>query len=260
MSRRALAFLIFAGLVAAGCVRLGIWQLHRLAERRALNASLLARLSARPATVLELLRDTSHTAYRRASAVGTYDFANELALASRTRQGSPGVNIITPLRLADTDTAVLVNRGWVYAADAMTADFARWLEPSAASVTGYVLRIPRDARGSVTAPTNRHVVRYLDFDSLAKRLPYPIAPVMVVVTDAPRTSGTGAASRDSTPARLPPPLMDEGPHLGYAIQWFSFAAIALIGAAVAVRAERRGSYHAMGKVGARIQPSDTRHG
>jgi surfeit locus 1 family protein len=37
-------------------------------------------------------------------------------------------------------------------------------------------------------------------------------------------------------ARLPPPALDEGPHLSYAIQWFSFAAIALIGgAAVAVR-------------------------
>ena len=51
-----------------------------------------------------------------------YDFANEYALASRTRQGSPGVNIMTPLRIAGTDTAVLVNRGWVYAPDAMTVD------------------------------------------------------------------------------------------------------------------------------------------
>jgi cytochrome oxidase assembly protein ShyY1 len=40
-------------------------------------------------------------------------------------------------------------------------------------------------------------------------------------------------------ARLTPPPLDEGPHLSYAIQWFAFAAIALIGAgAVAIRRER----------------------
>ena len=45
-----------------------------------------------------------------------------------------------------------------------------------------------------------------------------------------------ANGKTSTTARLPPPALDEGPHLSYAIQWFSFAAIALIGGtAVAVR-------------------------
>jgi surfeit locus 1 family protein len=32
------------------------------------------------------------------------------------------------------------------------------------------------------------------------------------------------------PRRLPPPSLDEGPHLNYAIQWFAFATIALVGA------------------------------
>jgi surfeit locus 1 family protein len=31
------------------------------------------------------------------------------------------------------------------------------------------------------------------------------------------------------PRRLPPPELTNGPHLSYAIQWFSFAAIVLIG-------------------------------
>jgi surfeit locus 1 family protein len=256
VSRRAVAFVIFAILVAAGCVRLGFWQLHRLAERRAINEKLTARLSTPPAPALEAARDTASAAYRRSAANGTYDFENELSLAARTREGSPGANIITPLRVPASDTAVLVNRGWVYAADAMSVDFGRWREPNAASVTGYLLEIPRGARGPVTAPSSPRVIRRLDYDSLTKRLPYPIAPLLLVVT-SPAPAG---ASRDSTPARLPPPLMDEGPHLGYAIQWFAFAVIGLVGTGVVVRADRRGSYPAKQARRMRITPSEKRHG
>jgi len=258
MSRRALAFVIFAIVVAAGCVRLGFWQLHRLADRRAANARLASRLSLPAAPALEAMRDTASAEYRRATATGTFDFDNELSLASRTREGSPGANIITPLRVPGTDTAVLVNRGWVYAADAMSVDFARWREPNDAAITGYLLEIPRGGRGTVSAPRSPRVVRRLVYDSLEKRLPYPIAPYMLVATE--NRSSPPTASRDSTPARLPPPLLDEGPHLGYAIQWFAFAVIGLVGAAVVVRADRRGSQHATQTQPGRMTPSGTRHG
>ncbi len=259
MSRRALAFVIFAIVVAAGCVRLGFWQLNRLAERRAANAKLASRLSMPATPALEAMRDTAAAAYRRVTLTGTFDFDNEVSLASRTREGSPGANIITPLRVPGTDTAVLINRGWVYAADAMSVDFARWREPNDAAVTGYLLEIARGGRGTVSARSSPRVVRRLEYDSLTKRLPYPIAPFILVAT-ANRSSESPAASRDSTPARLPPPLLDEGPHLGYAIQWFAFAVIGLVGAGVVVRADRRGSHHARQTRPVRITPSETRHG
>ena len=197
---------------------------------------LAERLGSKLASVSEIARDTSTAAFRRASASGVYDFANEFALASRTRQGSPGVNIITPLKLTGRDTAVLVNRGWVYAPDAMTVDLARWRERDTASVTGYVTLIEPRGRTAVSAASNARVVRHLYGDSLAARLPYPVEPVIVVATDSSRTVTAG----DSTPARLLAPMLDEGPHLGYAIQWFMFALIGVIGVFVGVRADRRG--------------------
>lgn len=235
MSRRALGFIIFAALVCAGCVRLGFWQLHRLAERRALNAMLAERLGSTPLPVRDVARDTATAAFRRATATGTYDFANELALAARTRQGSPGANIVTPLRFANSDTAVLVNRGWVYAPDAMTVDFARWREPESARVSGYLVTIEKGRRGSVSAATNARVVRHLDIDSLAARLPYPVLRVMLVAMEP-------ATSADTVPARVPAPVLDEGPHLGYAIQWFAFALIGVVGGVFGVVADRRGTW------------------
>lgn len=225
--------MLFAIAVSAGCVRLGFWQLQRLSDRRTLNASLAAGLGATPKPVRDLLRDTTAASFRRATATGVYDFANEFALAGRTRQGSPGVHVITPLRMPESDTALLVNRGWVYAPDAMTARLERWKEPDTATVSGYLVEIRRGGRGAVASPTSARVVRRLDRDSLTGRLPYPVAPFALVVTD------TAYNSRDSVPARGLAPLLDEGPHLGYAIQWFGFAFIGLLGAGFSVRADRR---------------------
>jgi cytochrome oxidase assembly protein ShyY1 len=43
------------------------------------------------------------------------------------------------------------------------------------------------------------------------------------------------SAADTTPARLAVPALDDGPHLSYAIQWFSFATIALVGSYVVMR-------------------------
>jgi surfeit locus 1 family protein len=235
VSGRTLAFVIFAVAVSAGCARLGIWQLHRLDARRARNAVLAERMASAPKPVRDVLRDTATASFRRATAIGSYDFANEFALGARTHEGSPGVNIVTPLRVAGTDTAILVNRGWVYAPDAMITDFARWRESESASVTGYLTEIPSGGHGPVATPSASRSLRRLDRDSLAVRLPYPVAPFVLVASGAP------GDSVGSVPARLPPPLLDEGPHLGYALQWFGFALIALAGAGFSVYTERRGA-------------------
>jgi surfeit locus 1 family protein len=156
-------------------------------------------------------------------------------LAARTRQGSPGANIVTPLRFAGTDTAVLVNRGWVYAPDAMTVNFARWREPDSASVSGYLVAMETGTRSTVSAASHTRVVRHLDIDSLSARLPYPVFPFVLVAMEP-------ATNADSVPARLPAPVLDEGPHMGYAIQWFAFALIGVVGGIFGVRADRRGTW------------------
>ena len=233
MSRRTLGFVIFAIVVSAICVRLGFWQLARREARRALNAMLAERLGATPAAALDVIRDSATAQYRRATAHGTYDFGNEFAVGARTNQGSPGVQIFTPLRVAGRDTAILVNRGWVYAPDAMTVELGRWVETDTATVTGYLIALPRNGRGSVSTSTAPRTVWRLDADSIARRLPYPVAAFYLVQTAPPRPVP------DSATVRVTAPVLDEGPHLGYAIQWFAFGLIGLIGAGMTVRADRR---------------------
>jgi len=206
MQRRDVAAAIVAVLAAAVCVRLGIWQLDRLAQRKAVNAALAARLAL---PVLEVRGGiTGDSArLRRVTATGRYDFAAERSWPGRSFEGTPGVALITPLRLAD-GSAVLVDRGWVPSPDAFHVDHAAYRESDSVTVAGIARVLPR-GRGDVAA---------------AGFLPF------VIEQQAPDTRGL--------PRRWPAPAFDNGPHLSYAIQWFSFALIALVGTAVRIRRGR----------------------
>ncbi len=63
--------------------------------------------------------------------------------------------------------------------------------------------------------------RRIDGATIAVRLDAPIPPLYL--------QAGSEGSPGGLPIPVPPPALDEGPHLGYAIQWFSFAAIAVFG-------------------------------
>ena len=220
-----LVAIVFAGLF----VRLGLWQLDRLHERQRVNAGLARRAVASPVPISQLPTDTANAHYRRVSVQGAYDYGNETVLTLRSREGSPGVNIVTPVRLASTDTALLVVRGWVYSPNGMTVDLGKWREETQLNGSGFVETYPPPRTGANASPSHRNAYRWLDRTELEKRFRYPLKPYYVVLTSPP-----GDTTRD-TPPRLNVPPMDEGPHKSYAIQWFSFAAISIIGTILFLR-------------------------
>ena len=205
--------------VALVCGRLGFWQLDRRAERRALNATLDTRLALPPlafdsgTTLVGMVPDSLR--FRRARAAGRLDFSGQVIEIARSFQGAPGVHVLTPVRLAD-GVGVLVDRGWTYAADGMTVDPGLLGEPDSTVVEG-VFGLPSGRFG--VGP-----------DTL--RVGYPLLPVVLRRTSP--SPGMPAALRP-----VPPPALDDGPHLSYAIQWFSFAAIALVGGALLARRDAR---------------------
>jgi surfeit locus 1 family protein len=231
MPRRILTFLILAAVLAAACIRLGFWQLSRLTQRRARNSVVSARL-AKPTVPLVSLPPDSSSVLRRAMISGTPDFDHEIVLAARSYQGSPGVYLLTPMKMAGSDSAVLVNRGWIYAPDGVSVDLHGWRE-AGTSFVGYAELLPR-GRSSTPDGVLRHdsrIARELDLVTVNSLLPYPVSPLYLVATVQDTTKPVAQRV-----ARLPSPTLDEGPHLSYALQWFAFAAIALIGgAAVAIR-------------------------
>jgi surfeit locus 1 family protein len=222
-------FVAIAVVAAAGCVRLGFWQLSRLKQRRARNALVISRLDSSEVDVTQLPRDSALARFRRARVTGVPDYAHELIYAARSHAGSPGVNLLTPVRIPGRDTAVLVNRGWIYAPDGATVDEARWREPDS-SFSGFVEEFPSSKGAAFASKPN--VISRLGYDAVSRALPYPVAPIYLVMLG-------DSVMRPDRIARLTVPPLDEGPHMSYAIQWFAFACVALVGAAIVVRQSRR---------------------
>lgn len=232
MSRRNVVFIVLSILVAAGCVRLGLWQLSRHRERASRNALVEARLKEPAVDVARLPRDTAAARFRRATARGEFLYDRQVVLASRMQRGSPGVHVLTPLRIAGTDSLLLVNRGWAYSPDGATVDLPRWNEQEGTvALSGFVEPYPDVATATVQG--RERTLRRLAPRDVERLAGGPVLPFYLVLdTPSPRAGGEALA-------RLDPPSLDEGSHFSYAVQWFSFAAIALAGGLLVTRRSTR---------------------
>jgi surfeit locus 1 family protein len=166
--------------------------------------------------------------YRRVVAEGTYDLEGEVIVYGRALDGQPGHHVVTPLAL-DDGSGVLVIRGWVpFRID--TAPVAE-AAPVVRDVVVEGFLVGAESRDG-GPPDAQGVVRSLDPEAIARPLPFDVAPLALqLLAQRPPQPGP--------PIPVPPPELSEGPHLSYAIQWFSFAAIALVGAAVLLRRDPR---------------------
>jgi len=219
----------------------GFWQLRRLSQRDAYNALLEARLNAPPQPFAELARRYSLTApadaadsaaYRRARVSGRFDPAHEVLLRSRALNGQPGYHVLTPLRLSE-DRALLVDRGWVpFELD--DPPIAEAAPPDApVQVTGVLQPAQEQPKGGGffdrlglvqqdPAEGELDAVFFVDPARLEQNLPYALEPVYLEL--ATQTPAPG-----ELPVPPPAPEVTRGSHLSYALQWFSFALIGLIG-------------------------------
>jgi surfeit locus 1 family protein len=239
--RGGIALFVVALVVVGVCVRLGVWQLDRLEGRRDANARIRAGLAAPVVALGEALdggTDPRTLAWRHARVDGTYDPTEELILYGRAQDGRPGDHVLTPLVL-DDGTAVLVDRGWVpfEPEHELPVPGAAAAPTGPVSVSG-VLLPAGDEPMPTTSPSPRPssapvtTVQRIDLPALQAQMPYPLAPVALLLQEQRPAQG-GLPE----PATLPE--LDEGPHLAYAVQWFVFAAIALVGyGLLATRARR----------------------
>ncbi len=220
---------VVAFLAAALFIRLGIWQLDRLSVRRSLNSERRERLRSPPLdlTALAPAGPVDSLRFRRAVGGGVYDFEHEVVVMARSYRGVPGVHLVTPLVMPLGD-AVLVERGWVAAPDGKTVQLEALREDDSVRVEGVLLEVPVDVTGRALERTWPQYARRPDPTTLQPRFSYPLRPFVLRRTTVPE-------SAPSVLRAVPLPDLSDGPHLWYAIQWFAFAIIAVVGSVALYR-------------------------
>lgn len=204
---------------------LGVWQLDRLEQRRTANAELAAKLASDVLVVDGAPLGDSPAALRnrKATVTGEYDYAQQIAIKNESYQGQPGVHLLTPLRIQGSDRAILVNRGWVPYQLGTPDLWGQFDEEATGLLTGYLQPSRTMPDGSATQRTQAFQQEWFrpDIAAIQAQVPYELLPVYLLLSPE---SGRMPSDR---PVRIVPDLsMDEGSHLGYALQWFSFALIA----------------------------------
>lgn len=207
----------------AVCIRLGIWQLDRLEQRRAFNTQVESMRAEEPLNLNdEIPNDIESMEWRKVIVTGEYDFENQIALRNQVYDNQYGYHLITPL-LFDGG-AVLVNRGWI----PVDTDWRAFDEVGAVTVEGLIrLGQGKPTLGGVADAlpidgSKLEVWNNLDVEKMSKQFSYPILNIFI----QPNVDENDA----SPPIPYQPTIeLTEGPHFQYALQWFAFALILFFG-------------------------------
>jgi surfeit locus 1 family protein len=211
-----------AALAAVGCaafIALGNWQSQRALEKRMLAARVDAALEGPPLELPARRVAVADYALRRVVARGVFVPAHTVFLDNKIHQGRVGYEVVTPLRLAGGSLHVLVDRGWVPAGP-RRADLPAVVTPGGMQrVEGLALtRLPRAYEPARRVPQGRvwQNLRLADFSRASGLALQPLvieqrsAAADGLVRDWPRPD-SGAARNES-----------------YALQWYLFAALAVL--------------------------------
>jgi len=204
-----------AAVAVAAFTALGLWQLDRAGEKRALAADF-----AGGGPALSLPSDSSALPrYQRVTARGRYDAERQFLLDNQVHDGRVGVQVLTPFSLSGGGV-VLVNRGWLPfgRTRADLPDVSVDAEPR--MIAGRLDELPQPGilLGAPPGSGWPRLVSYPQVEDIAAALGVtPHARMIRLDPGVPDGYVRDWRLPGTTPVR----------HLGYAIQWFAFAATAI---------------------------------
>lgn len=246
--RRWAGLLVFSVIMATLFINLGEWQWHKHGQRARSNA-IIATNKNRPVQQFPAVFNGGHELtdsdqWQRVQVTGTYDAAHQFQAMQRSTStgtggsifadsgsdATRGTEVITPLRTAD-GASVLVDRGLIPRKPGQN-DSATLPAPPSGRVTvlGYTRRDEHGSESAVT-PVN-HQMLLVNSPAIEKQVPYPLADGFLQLISSQPAQPAGLLT-------LAEPQQSGGPYLSYAIQWFMFTVIGVLGIVMIVRSDLR---------------------
>ncbi len=202
-------------------VRLGFWQLDRHNQRMDYINAVIAEVEDAPFQLTGAASDDAYSEriYHQVEIEGRFDFDHQVIIKNQFYNDALGYHLVTPFLIKGSNRAVLVDRGWV-PPEALQSpeDMRKFDEPE---ITHVVARIAPEEKhtGDLPSPEQPQLMWYrVDVIGIQAQLPYEVLPYYVAMIPPEQV-------QTAPPYRNPPKFkLDPGPHYGYAMQWFLFAA------------------------------------
>lgn len=218
-------------LTVLGTARLGVWQLDRAAEKRALQTTLDTRARQPPLGATDLAHDAGAAAsqhYRPVRISGHWLGRFTVFLDNRQMNDAPGFFVVTPFVIdhgdvhgAETD-AVLVQRGWAPRDLLDRAHVPEVPTPQGEVEVVGVMAPPPGRLFEFSGMASGPIRQNLPIQPFASATGLALRPFTIQQADSPATQGDGLRRQ------WPRPAVDVQMHDGYAFQWFALSGLAVI--------------------------------
>jgi cytochrome oxidase assembly protein ShyY1 len=224
LTRRWLGLAALAVSASLVMVLLGRWQWSRYELRNEINARIDASTVVTPVPLREALPPPGQVPgidaqWIRVTATGQYDPSQEILIRNRTVEGQVGYEVLTPFLLED-GTAVLVDRGWVPPdPSGMIASPQVPPAPSGRLTISGRVHLSESSSAPIEHRNGHWETRRVHLPVINEKLPYPVFDAYLLADQ--ETPGAGELKA------IPVDRENDWLNLGYAVQWWIFAAGAL---------------------------------
>ncbi|MCG8017198.1 MAG: SURF1 family protein [Candidatus Thiodiazotropha sp. 'RUGA'] len=201
---------------------LGFWQLDRAEQKRSQATALEMRRKMPPISLTDSARpEADQLLYRQVKLQGEFLPERTIFITNRKHLGKTGFHVVTPLQLSENGELVLVNRGWT-AVIPSTDNVSPANSGNRLSISGEIT-IPQAPAIELTPSDDNSQLPphwpYLTLKRYRQWSGLEVLPILVLQT---------SQDDQNFIRQWPTPKVSDLMHIGYAIQWFAFAIIALL--------------------------------
>lgn len=221
---------LFGTLLTIVCIptfiKLGYWQYDKAALKQKIQASFEQSNSTEIPHLKDYLLNSEYLEFKKVDVSGEYETAYQILVDNKVEDSLAGYHVITPFKIQDSDTYVLVNRGWIKGG-ASRADLPVFDTPTgiikvqgmAWLPTKKIFTLEDSTQKMPENPQWQLVWQNLDMQKYVKSAPIKILPIIVKL-DNDSAAGGFVRNWEMSADRIVT-------HMGYAYQWFGFAFAAL---------------------------------
>jgi Uncharacterized conserved protein len=207
-------------------IKFGFWQYNKAEQKRQLQAMFDRALTTEAVELPQAFDDIGIWRYRQVKVAGHYEPRYQILLDNQVEQDRVGYHVITPLKIGGTEKYVLVDRGWI-AANTDRNQLPEVLPPAGEQQVRGHLWLPADKFYSLESDARsdgqrlwKTVWQNMDMAAYRQSVPAEVLPLVIRLDAEIKTGGYLR--------QWPAPAERITTHIGYAYQWFGFAAAALL--------------------------------